>query len=87
MKMPLHFADLGPSGLARRYGAVETEDEPTRKLERLEAARKAAAPVTNNVTNNPPVTKSRGRPRVAAPLTAAERKRASRERQKAKVQP
>ncbi len=49
MKMPLHFADLGPSGLARRYGAVVVEDEASAPAQRLEAARKAVGEVVAKV--------------------------------------
>ena len=87
--MPLHFADLGPSGLARRYGArVEAKDDAPAPAKRLEAARKAMGEdVTKPVTKPCDVTKpAGGRPALGAvPMTAAERKRAS--RAKAKLQP
>jgi hypothetical protein len=51
--MQLRFADLGPSGLARRFAVV---DEPVPAIERLEVARQAvtkvAAPVTKSVTKS-----------------------------------
>ncbi len=91
--MPLYFADLGPSGLARRYGAMAVDDKPSAPAQRLEAARKAVGDVTRvtkSVTKVAPlVTKvesvTKGRPAVHE--TAAERQRAYRERKKASLQP
>src|SRR5580700_8871808 len=72
MKMTLRFADLGPSGLVRRFAAV---DDPAPQPERLEAARLTVADVTKPVTKPRHVTKpAGGRPALgAAPMTAAER--------------
>jgi len=34
-KKPDPFASMGPPGIARRFGAVPTEEDPTRKRERV----------------------------------------------------